>query len=111
MKKAFISKSFQPKKLEDDTTFNRLFELQTLLKKESALKELFIKTGIETQRNIENQCIEIYEKKMEVLNILQKLSSKEPMDGLDNSKSKSSSSNANLKENILIKNNYDYLKF
>ena len=110
MKKAFISKSFQPKKLEDDTTFNRLFELQTLLKKESALKELFIKTGIETQRNIENQCIEIYEKKMEVLNILQKLSNKEPMDGLDNSKSKSSSNNANLKENILIKNNYDYLQ-
>ena len=57
-----LSKSVQIKK-EDDTTFNKLLELQTLLKKESALKELFIKTGIETQKNIEKQCIEIYEKK------------------------------------------------
>ena len=46
---------------------------------------------------------------MEVLNILQKLSNKEPMDGLDNAKTKSSSNTENLKENILIKNNYDYL--
>ena len=36
--------------IEDDTTFNRLVELQKLLKNESALKELFIKTGIETKK-------------------------------------------------------------
>jgi len=105
-----LSKSVQIKK-EDDTTFNKLLELQTLLKKESALKELFIKTGIETQKNIEKQCIEIYEKKMEVLNILQRLNSQAPINSLDNnSKSKSSAQTECLKENILVKNNYDYLQ-
>jgi hypothetical protein len=47
---------------DDDTTFNRLLELQTLLKKESALKELFIKTSNETLKSIENECREIYKK-------------------------------------------------
>ena len=100
------------KKKNDDTTFNRLSELQTLLKKESAMKELFIKTGKETQKNIEDQCIEIYEKKMEVLNILQKLSNQEQLDNdeLESSKSKDFSNIEHLKQNILIKNNYDYLQ-
>ena len=31
----------------------KILELQTLLKKESALKELFIKTGIETKKSID----------------------------------------------------------
>ena len=107
-----ISKSVQVKKVEDDTTFNKLLELQTLLKKESALKELFIKTGKETQKNIEDQCIEIYEKKMEVLNILEKLNSIKKNIDNDNDntkKKKNNNSQEMLKQNILIKKSYDYL--
>ena len=110
MKKAIISQPSQPKKSNNDTTFNRLLELQTLLKKESALKELFIKTGKETQKNIENQCVEIYEKKMEVLNILQKLGNNVPMDDENKSKKGGFVHIENLKQNILVKNNYDYLQ-
>ena len=50
-----------------DIVFNRLRNLQALLKKESALKELFIKTSNETKKNIEDQCREIYKKKLDVL--------------------------------------------
>ena len=56
-------KNIKSSVLEDDTTFNRLFELQTLLKKESAMKDLFIKTGEETKKNINQQCIDIHKKK------------------------------------------------
>ena len=91
---------------KDFTSFNRLLELQTLLKKESALKELFIKTGIETKKSIDQQCIEIYKKKMEVLNILQIISKKKPK---DNKSNQNSSQPENLKEYILVENNYDYL--
>ena len=49
-----------------DVVFNRLRSLQTLLKKESALKELFIKTSNEIKKNIEDQCCEIYKKKLDV---------------------------------------------
>ena len=107
------SKEIDKKNNEDDTTFNRLVELQKLLKNESALKELFIKTGAETQKNIENQCIEIYKKKIEVLNIKQKLDTKEPIEIIeqkkDNKNIKIESYNNNLVDNILIENNYDYL--
>ena len=51
---------------EKDKVFNRLKDLQSLLKKESALKELFIKTSNETKKNIEEQCREIYKKKLDV---------------------------------------------
>ena len=102
-----ISKSVQVKKdIEDDTTFNKLLELQSLLKKESALKELFIKTCIETNKNIDKECIEIYKKKIEVLNILQKINNKGELN--DNSKNKNS--NKSLKEYCLVENNYDYLE-
>ena len=57
---------------DDDTIFNELKELQKLVKKESAIKELFIKAKNETKKSIENHCVDIYKKKMEVLNILQK---------------------------------------
>ena len=50
---------------EDDTTFNKLKDLQKLLKKESAVKELFIKMKNETKLSIEHQCIDVYKKKME----------------------------------------------
>ena len=53
--------------------FNELKEIQKLIKKESAIKELFIKTKNETKNSINNHCIEIYKKKMEVINILQKI--------------------------------------
>ena len=49
-----------------DIVFNRLRNLQAILKKESALKELFIKTSNETKKNIEDQCREIYKKKIDV---------------------------------------------
>ena len=87
--------------LEDDTTFNKLKELQKLIKKESAIKELFIKMKNETKNSIEHQCVEVYKKKMEVLNILQKI---------DKSKLNQKNPSQNiLKEHILIDNNYGYL--
>ena len=85
---------------EDDTTFNKLKELQKLLKKESAVKELYIKMKNETQKSIEHQCVEVYKKKMEVLNILQKIRSPKNQD--------SNSSNI-LKEHVLVENNYEFL--
>ena len=51
---------------DTDIIFNRLKHLQILLKKESALKELFIKTSNETKKNFEEQCCEIYKKKIDV---------------------------------------------
>ena len=118
-KKGNLYKTAFVKNINDDTTFNKLSELQTLLKKESALKELFIKAGIETQKNIEEQCVDIYEKKMEVLNILQKLklnSEEELNDEDDSNNSPNKSSNSTfenieaLKNNVLIKDNYGYLQ-
>ena len=55
----------------DDTTFKRLKELQTLYKKESALKELFIQTSDKIKTNINDYSKDIYKKKLDVLNILQ----------------------------------------
>ena len=80
---------------EDDLSFNRFLELQSLVKKESALKELLIKTGNEAKKRINEECIEIYKNKIEVLNTLQKINIK--------------SNNEITKECILIENNYDYL--
>ena len=51
---------------EKDLAFNRLRYLQSLLKKEAALKELFIKTSNETVKTIEDQCRDIYKKKLDV---------------------------------------------
>jgi hypothetical protein len=96
-------------KEDDDTTFNRLYELQILLKKESALKELFNKTFKEIEKNIDTECNNIYKKKMEVLNILQKINHKNPINSSDNN-SKNKEQKKSLKEYILIENNYDYLQ-
>ena len=46
--------------IDDDTTFNKLKNLQKLLKKESAVRELFLRMNDETQKSIEKQCIDIY---------------------------------------------------
>ena len=55
----------------DDKVFKRLKELQTLYKKESALKELFIQTSDKIKTNINDYSKDIYKKKLDVLNILQ----------------------------------------
>ena len=64
-------------KLNENKSFSRLQNIQKLLKKESALKGLFIKTSNETLKSIENECREIYKKKLEVFTQLQKFSRKE----------------------------------
>ena len=61
----------------ENKSFNRLQIIQKLLKKESALKELFIQTSTETLKTIESECREIYKKKLDVFTILQKFSRKE----------------------------------
>ena len=63
--------------LNENKSFSRLQNVQKLLKKESALKGLFIKTSDETLKSIENECREIYKKKLEVFTQLQKFSRKE----------------------------------
>ena len=65
--------------LDDDTTFNRLKELQKLLKKESAIKELFIRMKDETKKSMESQCNDVLKKKIEVLDILQKINNENPI--------------------------------
>ena len=52
--------------IDKDIAFNRLKDIQTLLKKESALKELFIQTSNDIKKNIEGQCRDIYKKKIDV---------------------------------------------
>ena len=84
--------------INENDIFNKLKELQKLVKKESAIKELFIKTKNETKKSIEQQCIDIYQKKMEVLNILQKIKN-----------AKENNAQNLLKENIFVENSYGYL--
>ena len=86
--------------IDDDTSFNKLKDIQKLIKKESAIKKLFIKMKDETKNSIERQCVDVYKKKMEVLNILQKI---------DKSKSNVRNNSKALKEHILVENSYDYL--
>ena len=61
----------------NDNCFKRLQEIQKLLKKESSLKELFIRTNTETLNSIEKECREIYTKKLDVFTNLQKFSRKQ----------------------------------
>jgi len=76
-----------------ETTLHKLQNLQTLLKKESALKGLYAETGKNTQKDIEILCKEIYSRKIEVLNVL-----------------KNESSINNEIHYQLIENNKEYLK-
>ena len=76
-----------------ETTFHKLQNLQTLLKKESALKGLFAETEKNTQKDIEILCKEIYLKKIDVLNVL-----------------KNEANINNVIHYELIENNKDYLK-
>ena len=93
--------------IEEDISFNRLKDLQKLLKKESAIKELFIRMKDETKKGIESQCLEVLRKKIEVLDILQKISNQNP---INNNKSAKDSKNSPqyLKEYILVENNYEF---
>ena len=78
---------------KNESTFNKLQNLQTLLKKESALKGLFAETEKNTQKDIEILCKDIYNKRIDVLNVLK--------------------NEANIYNEIyyqLIDNNRDYLK-
>ena len=61
---------------DSNSAFEKLKEIQTLLKKESALKELFIKTSNETKKNIEEQCKEMYKKKLDVFQMFKKIRQK-----------------------------------
>ena len=78
---------------KNETTFHKLQNLQTLLKKESALKGLFAETEKNTQKDIENLCKEIYLKRINVLNVL-----------------KNEANISNIINYQLIDNNKEYLK-
>ena len=78
---------------KNETTFHKLQNLQTLLKKESALKGLFSETEKNTQKDIENLCKEIYLKRIDVLNVL-----------------KNEANISNIINYQLIENNKEYLK-
>ena len=78
---------------KSETTFHKLQNLQTLSKKESALKGLFAETEKNTQKDIENLCKEIYLKRIDVLNVL-----------------KNEANTSNIINYQLIENNKDYLK-
>ena len=106
----------QNKNPDNDTTFNKLREIQMLLKKESAVKELFVRMKNETKKNIENQCLEVLKKKMEVLDILQKIREQNEIKKTEkankNDKNKEKPKEppkSTLKEYCLVENNYDYL--
>ena len=81
-----------------DKVFNRLKNLQILLKKESALKELFIKTSSETKNNIEEQCRKIYKKKLDVFLTLRKFNSKHKNEKFVNKFELIEQNNENLKD-------------
>ena len=79
--------------IKTETTFNKLKNLQILLKKESALKGLYTETGKNTQKDIENLCKDIFKKKIEVLNVLKN----DPYSNI-------------IVNYLLVENNKDYLK-
>ena len=66
-----INSKENKKQYKDMETFDKLLNIQKLVKKESALKELFINSKNDCENKIETICTEIYSKKIEVLNILQ----------------------------------------
>ena len=79
--------------IKPETTFNKLKNLQILLKKESALKGLYSETGKNTQKDIETLCKDIFKKKVEVLNVL-----------------KNDPYSNNIVNYFLVEDNKDYLK-
>ena len=80
--------------IKKETTFQKLKNLQILLKKESALKGLYTETGKNTQKDIETLCKEIFKNKIEVLNILKN----------------ANQSSSNILNYHLVTDNKEYLK-
>ena len=56
-------------KMKINNSFNKLKTIQSLLKKESALKNLYSNTFKNIQNDINNLCREIYEQKLKVINV------------------------------------------
>ena len=65
---------------DKDKAFNRLKGLQVLLKKEASLRELFSKTSEKTKNDIEKECRNIYEKKLDVFFTLKRFKKLEGSD-------------------------------
>ena len=65
---------------EKDKAFNRLKDLQVLLKKEASLRELFTQTSEKTKNDIEKECRNIYEKKLDVFFTLKRFKKSETSD-------------------------------
>ena len=94
-----VNKIENGNKLENETetkvnnTFNKLKNIQLLLKKESALKHLYSNTFKNIQSDIYNICKEIFEQKLKVINITK------------------SGENPNIIFNYeLVENNKEYMK-
>ena len=74
-------------------TFNKLKTIQILLKKESALKNLYLNTFKNIQNDINKLCREIFEQKLKVINVIE------------------TRENPNITINHeLVENNKDYMK-
>ena len=71
-----ISEKTEEPSKDKDKAFNRLKDLQALLKKEASLRELFTKTSEETKNKIETECRKIYEKKLDVFFTLKRFRKK-----------------------------------
>ena len=52
----------EEKNKDKDRAFNKLKDLQALLKKEASFRELFTKTSDETKKDIEDECKKIYQR-------------------------------------------------
>ena len=62
--------SYDNNNIKKESTFNKLKNLQILLKKESVLKVLYSTRVKNTEKDIENICEEIYKIKIDILNAL-----------------------------------------
>ena len=69
--------NIEQKEKDKDKAFNRLKGLQALLKKEASLRELFTKTSEKTKDDIETECRNIYEKKLDVFFTLKRFKKSE----------------------------------
>ena len=72
--------NIEQKEKDKDKAFNRLKGLQALLKKEASLRELFTKTSEKTKDDIETECRNIYEKKLDVFFTLKRFKKSEASD-------------------------------
>ena len=88
-----IKKDEDRNEMKVNNTFNKLKDIQILLKKESALNMLYSNTYNNIQNDINKLCKEIYEQKLKVINVIK------------------SGENPNIIYNYeLIENNKEYMK-